>query len=109
MAAAKWQQANGAKKCENGRPTTVRNRQPKKCENERKKVRKRSKRSENRRKSAKPIGMLFGDLFFLPFSSGHILYGIQQWPMKEVSLETLRLLPKHRRKLLVAVCPLIGD
>ena len=35
MAAAKWQQANGVKKCENGRPKKVRNRQPKKCENER--------------------------------------------------------------------------
>ena len=36
MAAAKWQQANGVKKCETGGQKTVRNRQPKKCENERK-------------------------------------------------------------------------
>ena len=39
VAATKWQQANGAKQCNSGRPTTVRNRQHKKCE----KVRKRSK------------------------------------------------------------------
>ena len=49
MAAAKWQQANGAKKCENGRPKTVRNRQPKKCENELKSA----KTVENERKQAK--------------------------------------------------------
>ena len=49
MAAAKWQQANGAKKCENGRPKTVRNRQPQKSENERKSA----KTVENERKQAK--------------------------------------------------------
>ena len=49
MAAAKWQQANGAKKCEKGRPRTVRNRQPKKCENERKSA----EAVEHKRKQAK--------------------------------------------------------
>ena len=65
MAVAKWQQANGAKRSKNGRPKTVRNRQPKKCENERKST----KTSENRLKSAKTIGVLFGDRVFGPFSS----------------------------------------
>ena len=74
MAAAKWQQANGAKKCENGRPKTVRNGQPKKCENKRKSA-KTSKTSENRRKSAKTIGMLLVIVFW-PFSSGHIVVAI---------------------------------
>ena len=75
MAAAKWQQANGAKKCENERPKTVRNRQPKKCENERKSA----KTVENKRKqakSAKTIGMLFVDRFFgnfqWPHGGGHL-------------------------------------
>ena len=49
MTAAKWQQASGAKKCENGRPITVRNRQLKKHENERKNA----KTVENKRKQAK--------------------------------------------------------
>ena len=66
MAAAKWQQANGAKKCENGRPTTVRNRQPKSAKTS-EKVRSRSKTSENRRKSAKTIGVLFVDRFLAIF------------------------------------------
>ena len=51
MAAAKWQQANGAKRCENGRPKTIRNRHPQKCENERKSA----KMVENERKQAKKI------------------------------------------------------
>ena len=60
MAVARWQQANSAKKCKNGRPKTVRNRQ-------------RSKTSEIRRKSAKTIGMLFGDRFFQwRYSGGHL-------------------------------------
>ena len=72
MAAAKWQQANGAKKCENGRPKTVRNRHPKRCETS-EKVQKRSKTSENSRKRATTIGMLFGDRFLAIF---------QRWPFR---------------------------
>ena len=49
MAAAKRRQATGAKKCENGRPKTVRNGPLKKCENERKSA----KTVENKRKQAK--------------------------------------------------------
>ena len=71
MAAATWQQANGAKKCENGRRKTVRNRQPKKCENERKST----KTIDNKRKQAKKCendrGVFFVIVFW-PFSSGHI-------------------------------------
>ena len=53
MAAAKWQQANGAKKCEHGRPKTVRNRHPPNCENDQKSAitveneRKQAKKCEN--------------------------------------------------------------
>ena len=75
MAAAKWQQANGAKKCENGRPKTVRNRPPKKYENERKGA----KTVENERKQAKKCendGGVFCCSYFLPFSSGHIAVAI---------------------------------
>ena len=64
MAAAKWQQANGAKKCKNGRPKTVCETDGPKSAKTSEKVRKRSKTSENRRNSAKTIGMLFGDRFF---------------------------------------------
>ena len=67
MAAAKWQQANGAKKRENGRPKTVRNRQPQK--------------SENERKSAKTVKrVLFGDhslaIFQWPYSGGHLGFSL---------------------------------
>ena len=69
MAAAKRQQANGAKKCENGRPK----RSETESKNERKST---SKTSENRQKSAKTIGMLFGDRFLAifrrPHSGGHL-------------------------------------
>ena len=57
-----WQPPNGnrrtvtAKKCDHGRSKKVRNKQPKKCENERKSA-KWSKTSENWRKRAKTIGM----------------------------------------------------
>ena len=76
MAAAKWQQANGAKKCENGRPKTVRNRQLKKCENERKSA----KTVENKRKQAQKYednrDGSFGDrslaIFQWPYSGGHL-------------------------------------
>ena len=74
MAAAKRQQANGAKKCENGRPKTVRNRQLKKWENERKGA----KTVENKRKLAKKcetIGVLFVDRL-LAISNGHIAVAI---------------------------------
>ena len=67
---SKWQQANGVKKCEDGRPKTVRNRQPEKCENASEKVQKRSEKSENRRKSAKTIAVLSVDRFLAIF----------QWP-----------------------------
>ena len=40
MAAAKWQQANGARKRENGWPKKVRNRQPSKCAKTSEKVQK---------------------------------------------------------------------
>ena len=63
MATATWQQANGAKKCEDGRPKTVRNRHPKKCESE--KVQKRSKTSENSRNRAKTITVSLVDRFSL--------------------------------------------
>ena len=60
MAAATWQQANGAKKCENKRPKTVRNRQHEKRENKRKMKKtvenKQQNQGKNRRKSAKTIG-----------------------------------------------------
>ena len=86
MAAAGLRQVNGAKKCENGSPKTVRNRHPKKCGNEQK-VQKRSKTSENRRKSAKTIGVLLL-IVFLPFSSGHIAVAI--WVFPSVSGERLQ-------------------
>ena len=63
MAPAKMQQANGAKKCENGRPKTVRNRAPK-VQKQAKNAPKRSKTGENRRKHAKQIGTFIDDLFF---------------------------------------------
>ena len=63
MAAVKWQQANGAKKRENGRPKTVRNRLLKKCENERKSAKNGRKQATTGGKGAKTIGMLFGDRF----------------------------------------------
>ena len=50
MAAAKCQQENGAKKCENGRPRTVSNRPLKKCA---KRAKKRAQTVENKRKQAK--------------------------------------------------------
>ena len=70
MAAAKWQQANGAKKCENGRPKTVRNRRPKSA-----------KMSEKVRKQSKTNAKTVGDFafccsFFLPISSGHFAVAI---------------------------------
>ena len=72
MAAAKWQQAHGAEKRKNGRQKKVRNRQLKKCENERKSA----LTVENERKSAKTIGVLFVDRFLAifqwPYSGGHL-------------------------------------
>ena len=59
------------KKCENGWPKQVRKRQPKRCENERRKTTKWLKTSKNRGKMRKQSGwVLF--VFWLPFSSGHI-------------------------------------
>ena len=75
MASAKWQQANGAKKCENGRPKTVRNRQPKKCENERKKCENSRKQVKTGEKVRKRSGC-FCVIVFWPFSSGHIAVAI---------------------------------
>ena len=49
MAPAKWQQANGAKKCEHGRPKGIRNRQLTKCDNKRKSA----KAVENKRTQAR--------------------------------------------------------
>ena len=62
---SKWlPQANGAKKCENGRPKTVRNRQPKKCENERKRAKEKGrKRAKTGERVRKTIGVLFIDRF----------------------------------------------
>ena len=75
MAVAKWQQANGAKKCENGWPKTVRNTQPRKCKNERKSA----KAVENKRKQAKTCENdrgVFVDRFLAIFqwsySGGHL-------------------------------------
>ena len=66
MAAAKWQQTNGAKKCENGGPKTVRNREPKSA-----------KPVESKRIQAKKCendGMLSMIVFFCQFFpvGGHI-------------------------------------
>ena len=73
MAAATWQQANGAKKCKNGRPKTVRNRQPQKCKNERKSA-KTVENKRNRQKGAKTIGVFL--LVFADRSKGHIVVAI---------------------------------
>ena len=79
MAAAKWQQANGAKQCENGRPKKVRNRHPKQCENKRKSAKTKTiaKTIENRQKSAKTIGVFF---VVLAISRGHIAVAILVFP-----------------------------
>ena len=63
MAAAKWQPANGAKKCENGRPKKLRNRQPQKCENERKCA----KTVENKRKQARNLRKRSGCILLIVF------------------------------------------
>ena len=71
MAAAKWQQADGAKKCEYGQPKSVRNRHPTMCENERKSA----KTVQNEQKQAKRMRKRSGCfllIVFWPFSSGHI-------------------------------------
>ena len=75
MAAAQWQQANDSKRCDNRRPEKVRNRQPKKCENEGKSA----KTDENKRKQAKKCDNdrdAFGDFLFVifqwPYSGGHL-------------------------------------
>ena len=73
---SKWQPLNGsrrmvrksAKTDGHKRSETDRSKSAKTIE----KVQQWSKTSENRRESAKTIGMFFGDRFFLPFSSGHI-------------------------------------
>ena len=84
MAAAKLQQANGAKKCENGRPKTVRNRHPKSAKTS-ENGRKRSKTSENRRKSARTIGVFFVDRFLAifqwPYSGGHLGFPQKSFPI----------------------------
>ena len=78
MAAAKGQQANGAKKCEKGRPKTVRNRQPQKCEDDRKKVQKKvqkeAKRGEKVRKRSR--------CFLLIVFFGHFPVAIERWPFR---------------------------
>ena len=74
MAAAKWQRAmrksaktDGPKRSETDSPKSAKTSE---------KVRKRSKTSENRQKSAKTIGVLFVDrflaIFQLPCSGGHL-------------------------------------
>ena len=74
MAAAEWQQANGAQKCENGRPKTVRNRQPKKSARTSEKLqngRKQAKTDERVRKWSRCLLLtVFGH--FPPFSGGHL-------------------------------------
>ena len=77
MAAAKWQQANGAKKmrkrtAKNGQ---VRNSQPEKCENERKSATTVENQRKQARKSARAIELLFVDRFLATFSD-HIAVAI---------------------------------
>ena len=80
MVAAKWQQANGAKKCENGWPKTVRNRQVKSAKTS-EKVRKRSKTGEEVRKRS---GCFFVIVFW-PFA-----VAIERWLFR-FSLEERKL------------------
>ena len=75
MAAAKWQQANGAKKM---RKRTAKNVQ-KQTAPEKRNARKSAKPVENERKqakNAKTIGVFFGDrslaIFQWPYSGGHL-------------------------------------
>ena len=80
MAAAKWQQANGAKKVRKSAKTDGQKRpetgSPKKCEHERKSA----KTVENKRKRAKTIAEDFVDRFLAifqwPFCGGHFAVAI---------------------------------
>ena len=68
MAAAKWQQANGAKKCETeGQKRSETDSSKSAKTSESLKAQKKSETSENRRKSAKTIGVLFIDRFLAIF------------------------------------------
>ena len=75
MAAAKWQQANGATKCDTDGQKRSETDSPKSAKTSGE-VQKRSKTSENRRKSAKTIAVHFVDrylaIFQWPYSSGHL-------------------------------------
>ena len=77
----KWQPLNGSRRMV--RKSVKKNGQkrsetdiPKRCENERRSEKKRSKTSETRRKSAKTTGVLFVDrfsaIFQWPYSGGHL-------------------------------------
>ena len=75
MAAAKWQQANCAKKCETNGQKRSEPESPKSAKTS-EKAQKRSKTIENGRKNAKTIGVLFVDrlsaIFQWPYSGGHL-------------------------------------
>ena len=70
MAAAKWQQAKGAKTDDQKRSETD---SPKSATTSEKVPKKRSKTSENWRKSAKTIGVLFVDRFWSFSVNGEIV------------------------------------
>ena len=75
MPAAKWQQANGAKSAKTDSQKRSET-DSSKCVKTSEKVQKRSKTSENKRKSAKTIGVLFCARFLAtfqwPYSGGHL-------------------------------------
>ena len=76
MAAATWQQAVGAKKCGQKPSETDSPKRAKTTE----KVQKRLKTSENRRKNAKMIGVLYVDrylaIFQWPYGGGHLGFSL---------------------------------
>ena len=93
MAAAKWQQANSAKKCENGRPSQKKSeadspegaKASEKC--------KKSRTSGDKRKIAKKIGVFFCSLFghfHWPYIGGHLVFFYHRPSLKFSCAEGLR-------------------